>query len=79
MDPLRHRSKTVPSCTSLLCMHPIDLGWNIEKVELTIVNYLGLARAQLLIKSMPYERYSTICVARLEQGRGGWAIVRNIL
>ena len=37
-------------------------------IELTIVNYLGLARAQLLIKSMPYERYSTICVARLEQG-----------
>ena len=48
-------------------------------IELTIVNYLGLARAQLLIKSMPYERYSTICVARLEQGRGGWAILRNIL
>ena len=40
---------------------------------------LRLARAQLLIKSMPYERYSTICVAKLEQGRGGWAIVRNIL
>ena len=26
-------------------------------IELTIVNYLGLARAQLLINSMPYERY----------------------
>ena len=48
-------------------------------IELTIVNYLGLARAQLLIKSMPYERYSTICVARLEQGCGGWAMLRNIL
>ena len=42
-------------------------------IELTIIDYLRLARAQLLIKSMPYERRSTICVARLEQGRGGWA------